>query len=126
MVMAPACGAESPTAPDSTLDTGAWGGEHVLLSITASGATVEFDCAHAVIAQAITLKGGTFDVPGDYFPEHGGPVREDEPTVQVPSRFSGTVNGKSMTLRVTAIATGQDLGTFSLTNGAFGRVFKCV
>ena len=114
------------TSPDSVLEVGAWGGDHVLLSVTPSGATIEFDCAHATIPQSIAVSGGAFNVPGDYFPEHGGPVREDEPTVQMPSHFHGTVDGKAMTLRITVIATGQDLGTYTLTHGAFGRVFKCL
>jgi hypothetical protein len=31
-----------------------------------------------------------------------------------------------MTLRVTSIETGQDMGTYALTYTAFARVFKCL
>jgi hypothetical protein len=43
-----------------------------------------------------------------------------------PARYSGTVNGNTMTLQVRLTATARDLGTFNLTRGSSGRVFKCL
>jgi hypothetical protein len=120
---APACGT---TSPDAFVEIGSWGGDHALLAVTANGGTIEFDCAHGVLPAPITLNHGAFDVAGEYFPEHGGPIRVDDPVVRQPSRYRGTVDGRSMTLRVTLIETGQDVGTYTLTHGASGRVFKCL
>ena len=74
----------------------------------------------------LTLNRGTFDVTGDFVQEHGGPIRSDETVDRQPARYSGTVSGNRMTLLVRLTATGQDLGTYTLTRGVSGRVFKCL
>src|SRR5262245_22901047 len=121
LVSASACA----TSPDDFVPPGTWGGEHAVLTVNGTGATIEFDCAHGALPVPITLDRGGFDVAGDYFPEHGGPIRVDEPVVRQAARYRGTVVGKSMTMRVTLTDTSQTIGTFMLTLGASGRVFKC-
>jgi hypothetical protein len=74
----------------------------------------------------LTLNGGSFDVTGDYVQEHGGPIRSDETVDRQPARYTGTVRGNTMTLLVRLTATAQDLGTYTLTRGSSGRVFKCL
>lgn len=122
LLIAAACS----TSPDQVVPTGAWGGEHALLQVSATSATIEFDCAHGALPAPLPLDGGAFDVAGDFFPEHGGPIRVDEPTVRRPARYSGTIDKQTMTLRVRLTDTAEDVGTFTLTFGASGRVFKCV
>ena len=119
-----ACGTSS--APDSFIPPGTWGGEHAALTVTATNATIEFDCAHGALPAPIALADGAFDVMGDYFPEHGGPIRIDDPVVRQPARYSGSINGRTMTLRVRLIESAQDVGTFTLALGSNGRVFKCL
>ena len=43
-----------------------------------------------------------------------------------PARYTGSTDGKSMTLNVTLTDGGQALGTFTLTRGAAPSVFKCL
>lgn len=124
LVATSACG--TSTSPDSFVAIGSWGGDHALLAVGSTGATIEFDCAHGALPAPIPINDGTFDVAGDFFPEHGGPIRVDEPIVRQPSRYRGTIEKQTLSLRVTLTETGQDIGTYTLTHGAFGRVFKCV
>ena len=118
------CGPSS--SPDSFVPIGIWGGEHASLTLAAAGATIEFDCAHGTLPAPIALTDGAFDAPGDYFPERGGPIRIDDPVVRRSARYSGSITGRTMSLRVRLIEPSEDVGTFTLTLGASGRVFKCL
>jgi len=103
---------------------GTWGGEHILLKVSEKGSEVEFDCAHGQIAQPITLnKHGDFDVSGTFTPEHGGPVRRDETVSSAPARYSGHVNGDTMSLTVTLAK--ETVETYTLTRGASPKLMKC-
>jgi hypothetical protein len=119
-----ACG--TSTSPDSFVAMGTWGGDHALLAITAASAAIEFDCAHGTLQAPIALTRGDFDVAGEFIQEHGGPIREGEQVVHRPARYRGTIEKQTMTLRVMLTDTPQDIGTFSLTFGVSGRVFKCL
>lgn len=118
------CG--SSMGPDTVVSTGSWGGEHALLTIDAGSAAIEFDCAHGSLPAPISLTNGRFDSSGDYVQEHGGPIREGEQVVHRPARYQGTVDGTTMTLTVTVSDTGDRIGSYTLTRGAAGRVFKCL
>lgn len=108
-----------------SLPLGQWGGQHISIDVTARGAAVEYDCAHATIVRRITIdRSGRFDVPGTQFPEHGGPVRQEQETGYA-VRFKGQVKDKTMTLSVTNSLTKELIGTFTLVHGAETRLMKC-
>lgn len=107
------------------LSSGLWGGEHISFDASAKGAKIEYDCAHATIDKSIVLdRNGRFKVSGTQFAEHGGPVRQEEPSGS-PVNFSGAVKGKTMTLTVQNSANKEVIGTFTLVHGAEPRLFKC-
>ena len=116
----------SATGPDSVMTLGTWGGEHAVLTLDASGASIEFDCAHGTLPTPIPLIHNSFDVGGDYVQEHGGPIREGEQVVHRPARYQGSVDGMRMALTVTLSDTGDRIGSYTLTRGVSGRVFKCL
>jgi hypothetical protein len=119
-----ACG--TATSPDTFVPTGTWGGDHALLNVDVASAAIEFDCAHGTLQAPIALTHGDFDVAGEFVQEHGGPIREGEQVVRRPARYRGTIEKQTMTLRVALTDTPQEIGTFTLTFGVSGRVFKCV
>ncbi len=111
-------------AEERTVTAGTWGGEHVVLEVSKSGAQVEFDCAHGQIAQPITLdKHGDFNVAGTFTPEHGGPVLRDENTPPVQARYSGHVEGDTLSLKV--MLEKEEVGTYTLTRGSQTMLRKC-
>jgi hypothetical protein len=115
----------SITAPEMV---GEWGGEHILLIVSLSGSTVEYDCAHGTIEGSIaTDNDGSFTLSGTHVREHGGPVREDEIPDEHPAQYQGWTNGRGMmSLTVTLIDTGESMGTYWLWLGEQPQLFKCL
>ena len=114
-----------PASDASAVATGAWGGEHIVLKVSEKSAEVEFDCAHGQVMQPITLdKRGDFDAGGTFTPEHGGPVRRDETPTSASARYSGHVDGDTMSLTVT-LGT-EKVGTYALVRGSRPRLTKCL
>ncbi len=103
-----------------------WGGTHVIMHLSPEGATLEFDCAHGQILQPIKPSAkGEFTVTGTYTPEHGGPIRKDNPLQELPATYKGTISGDTMQLRIVLADKTLEPAPFSLTRGARGRVVKC-
>ena|SRR5215467_13355360 len=104
---------------------GSWGGEHVFLQVSDNGGRLELDCAHGEISGPVTLdKKGNFDVPGTFSPEHGGPIRKDENTTAQTARYTGHIDGDTMTLKI--VRGEQESGPFTLTRNAQPRLTKCL
>jgi hypothetical protein len=103
-----------------------WGGLHVSMQMTAQGATLEFDCAHGAILAAVKPDAaGDFRVTGTYTPEHGGPIRKDNPPRDLPATYKGTIHGDTMQLQVELSDKDQQPPALTLTRGTNGRVMKC-
>jgi hypothetical protein len=122
VAVAGSCGS-SPTGP---VPPGNWGGQHIGLVVTDSGATINYDCAHGTIDQALVTVDGVFTAVGTHYREHGGPIRDGEPTDAHPARYDGRTDGKTMSLDVTLTDSGDKLGSFKLERGAQPAVFKCL
>lgn len=105
---------------------GVWGGEHIRVQVTESGASIEYDCAHGMIDQPLTLDArGRFEVNGTHVRERGGPVRRDDKPDSHPARYTGRVEGRTMTLTVTLTDTQGASDTYTLMQGDGGRIYKC-
>lgn len=123
------CALASPPSKEKKPEilTGTWGGPHVSLEITGEPARIEYDCAHGTIDGPIKLdREGRFEAAGTHETEHAGPVRAGEEGSSRPARYRGQVTGKTLTLTVTLAGSSEEVGTFTLTQGAMGRLFKCL
>ncbi len=110
-----------------TVSIGNWGGQHVRLEVTRSGAQLDFDCARATISKALVLdRDGNFDVEGFYARERPGPLREGDDQSGQPARFKGRVSGQSMTLTVMLEGSQEPIGTYKLEFGKRARIVKCM
>lgn len=106
---------------------GAWGGEHIAMTVTAAGATLEYDCASGTIDEPPKPDAsGRFEARGTFVPGKGGPAIEGEEPMRYPALHQGTTEGETMSLRVTRLDTGESVGTFFLALGAPPRVFRCL
>jgi hypothetical protein len=106
---------------------GEWGGEHLGLVASVEGAELEFDCATGRTRGAIIPDAaGRFSVAGFHAPGHGGPIRDDEVTVELPARYDGMVRGELMTISITLLDWATTLGPYTLLRGASPHVFKCL
>lgn len=106
---------------------GTWGANGIAMEVTKAGARIEYDCAHGTIGGPILLDAeGRFDVRGQHFPEHGGPVREGEDSNGQPVRYTGHVAGDTMTLTVTPEGSDTAISSHTLVRGKTGRVRKCL
>src|SRR4051812_39126643 len=76
---------------------GAWGGQHMGMTVSDTGATIEFDCAAGRITQSLSVDpNGSFSWQGLYFPGHGGPSRIDEPADPHDAVYTGRASGDHM------------------------------
>jgi hypothetical protein len=122
--IAAGCAAGIGVAPGVPL-TGAWGGRGISLSLTETGGTVEYDCAHGTISSPLVPDdAGTVRATGVHVREHGGPVRDGEPVDSSPAIFVGRVQGAALNLRV--IVGTDTLGGFLAGQGATPQLFKCL
>lgn len=96
------------------------------MEVTGKGAAIEYDCAHGTISEPLRLDSeGRFQAKGTHVREHGGPIRNEETPVSHPANYSGKVHDKTMMLTVTLTDSSETIGTFALTQGSEGQLFKC-
>jgi len=110
-----------------TIANGSWGGQHIQLTVANGSATIEYDCANGSIEGPLKIDSrGRFELRGRHTREHGGPVRSDEQSQGESVKYTGWTDGKKMTLTVTLENSKTVIGTYQLTRGAAGKVFKCL
>ena len=101
---------------------GTWGGENAGLIAFDTTAHVHIGCTAGDTKQALVAdEQGRFDVPGRYnitlYPVARGPDH--------PARFSGSTDGRVMTLSVTLTDTAVTLGPVELVLGREPRMGPC-
>ena len=118
-----------PTPTASTVPDGVWAGERAILTVTASGATAEFECAAGRLDEPLSLDPRQrFDVGGTYAAHPGGPESTDSPTPEsTPARYRGQlVDATHVDLTVVLSASGRRLGPFSLELGGDEVLERCL
>lgn len=117
----------SPTGPIKTVPNGVWGGEHIRMDVSDSGADIEFDCARGTISQRLVLDAqGRFKLQGTYKAETPAPAAADGGSSGsgVTATYTGVLSGSS--LRIEVFIEGQDTPrTFDLVQGDQGHLAKC-
>jgi hypothetical protein len=118
-------GSSPSTNQEADNDAIVWGGEHIELSLTKVGGTLEFDCANGTLAKPLTVDSqGKFRASGTYTRESPGPtMREGNPAAS--ATYSGSLVGGTMRLHIVAGTNKEVVGDFVLIRGESGRVMKC-
>jgi hypothetical protein len=120
-------GAACPGDIPANVPDGAWGGEHVGMVVTDTGATLEYDCAAGTITEPLRLASdGSFAWSGVQYPGTGGPVPVGVPPTGYPARYTGSATSTHMTLTVTVPSLASAPQTYTLVRGGNAKVFKCL
>ena len=115
-------------APDETPRsvTGQFGGTGAGLDTTPGAIRLTFDCATGSIDGPIALdEQGRFDVPGRLEREGPGPARPDSPKGGAAARYTGRLEGETLTLSVRPAGSDEVLGPFTLIRGRVARIRSC-
>jgi hypothetical protein len=105
---------------------GKWGGQHLAVVVAATRATLEFDCAHGQIDQALRPdQNGRFTARGSFTPEKGGPVGAGGPPPSQPALYTGQVRGNRMTI-TTKLHPSRSVGPYSVIRDQLPRLVKCL
>jgi hypothetical protein len=108
------------------LAPGLWGGEHVRMVVSESGARLEYDCADSTIDGPIDVDGrGRFKAKGEYIPGRGGPRRGGEGAASSRVVYSGQVTNDTMKLTVRLESRTRPIGVFTLKRGEEPLLMKC-
>jgi hypothetical protein len=108
-----------------TVPAGAWGGDHVVLTVTDNGGSVEFDCASGTLDHPLRLDDrGRFSVPGTFVPQHPGATRTSDAAQSRPARYQGRLDRQKLEFTVTVEGeTGQ--GPYTVTLAKAPKITKC-
>ena len=102
---------------------GPWGGAHVAVVVSASGATVTLDCAHGEITVPLRLEtDGSYSLPGYYVRDVGPPMDVEN---RRPATYFGRFDGRQLTLSVTLVDDGFTEGPFVALPGGEAVVRQC-
>ncbi len=119
LLLAVPAGAQRPGEP---LATGPWGGDGMLLLVSAEGASAEFNCAHGETSERIDFgENRRFQVNGWIVEEGGAAAQEDRKSAV----FTGRLRRDVLTVTVRYGSEPKELGPFELRQGGNARVAKC-
>ena len=119
-------GACAALQPVGTPVTGDWGGRGVHLKMTATGGTLDYDCAAGTIEGPFRPnEDGQFSAVGTHTPGRGGPDTEGQTSTTYRVQYAGTIRGKRMRLHG-RVANGVVLGPYNLRLGAEPSIVRCL
>ena len=107
------------TSPDEPVR---WGGEGIVLTVNKNSVSMQFGCARASIASGMKTK-GKFNLTGTYTPDTA--VASAEKPKPMAIRAEGRISGKQMTLKLTSIDTGKEMGSYTLERGKAIALSRC-
>jgi hypothetical protein len=115
--------------PASPPITGQWGGDHVRLTLDASGGRIEYDCGAGTLDAALQLDAaGRFSVNGKHEDYSTGPTSGPTPAditpVVLAATYRGKVEGDQMSLTVN-VAGDKTLRSFNLIRGKNVKLIRC-
>jgi hypothetical protein len=124
MIMAvPASGA----AAKPKMLSGTWGGDRMVMTMSANGGDIQMDCAGGTIKGKIVLDAkGRFSASGTFDQYSGGPTRAEDFAARGKSAvFRGQIVGDTMKLTVAQSSTGTTQN-YVLRKGYGEKLVRCL
>ena len=121
-------GGSDGIAPISIVPSGSFGGTNIGLAVTAAGGTLQFPCGSSgTITSPLSLDAtGHFSATGTVIPITGGAQPVGSTPKSYAATFTGTTDGKNVTLTITPDpAKNLPATTYTLTSGTV-PVFNAV
>jgi hypothetical protein len=118
-----ACHDGSTTSPPpASVRAGAWGGSQTFLAVSEGGGVWKEVCANGSIDHPMTLDpSGRFDVTGTLTRGVGGPsIGRTHP-----ARYTGTTDGRTLTITIVTTDDNAVFGPFTLAFGQQTQVGEC-
>jgi hypothetical protein len=121
-------GCAGPTGPSEVLTQGVWGGEGIKMTVTATGATIDYGCDVGTIDERLVLDHSEeFSARGTYSFGRGGPSQLGDPPLRAhPARYDGMTDGKTMRLTVFLPELSRRVGDFLLERGRQPSLDRCL
>jgi hypothetical protein len=121
-----ACNPEAPSAQEP-VPTGVWGGKGMQMTVTASGAGIDYGCDSGTIEGRLqTDSHGKFSARGTHVFGSGGPRREGDPAPKPrEALYEGVRNGDKLELTVLLPELNRNLGKFTLKLGERPTLERC-
>ncbi|MDQ5823844.1 MAG: hypothetical protein M3441_06465 [Chloroflexota bacterium] len=111
----------------TTLPEGTYGGDHMAISVSATGMHIEFDCARASFEGPISVVNGQFKAKGTFTRELGVQLDPDMMPPAQPAVLNGTLNGNALTITITLEGdAGMQVGPLTATRGKEPLLRKCM
>jgi len=106
---------------------GNFGGRHISMRIDGTQGTIQFECAHASVAEVSPAGDSSAFATGLLFKEHGGSTRIGEILPSSPVRYTFGRTASGITLTVMTQTPGPNiLGTYTLAKNAFPQLLRCL
>ena len=122
-----ACGG-TPIEPTDIVPAGVWGSDQLLLTVSATSASIESGCDSGRIEGSITPdRSGRFSVSGTYAFGRGGPIQQGDPPPRAhTARYDGTIRDQAMQLTISLPELSRMLGPFELSFGRQNLRDRCL
>jgi hypothetical protein len=106
---------------------GTWGGDRMILTMSASGGQIDMDCASGTIKGKIVPDAkGNFTVRGTFDQERGGPtLAEDFAHKGKPAIYRGQIIGNTIKLAITQNGVTQPTN-YVLREGERPKLVRCL
>ena len=121
-----ACHVGTQTAQEP-VPAGVWGGKGIQLTVTATGAAIDYGCDSGTIDEPLRSDPrGKFSAHGSHAFGRGGPRQPGDPAPKArQARYEGTRKGDSLQLTVTLPELNRKLGEFSVQLGQRPTLERC-
>ena len=121
-----ACNLGTPSAQEP-VPSGVWGGKGIQLTVTASGASIDYGCDSGTIEGKLQSDSrGKFFARGTHVFGQGGPRNPGDPPPKArQARYEGVRNGDKLELTVRLPELNRNVGTFTLQLGQRATLERC-